>query len=96
MFFLKSKSLHPMVGSKAMVMDKFFSNNNSLFDFLDKPSMHFFSKHPFQFLSRVNYSYDCFVLAMHFILYLTFFYFYFSFGSGIKTRLSLPFYKFFR
>jgi hypothetical protein len=47
---------------------KFFFKD-TLFDLNNKFSIHFLSKHPFQFYSRLNFAYDCFILAMHFILY---------------------------
>jgi len=72
------------------------SNDISFFDFLDKKSIHFSKKNPFQFLGRFNFAFDCFIMAMHFVLYLTYFYFYLVFGFGLKNRVFLPFYKFFR
>ena len=65
------------------------------FDFFDKRLLHFGSKiQPFQFLFRMNYSFDGYILSMHYNLFLTYFIFFLNFGLGVKTRFSFPFYKF--
>lgn len=68
--------------------------NNSLFDFFNKKQAHFDTKFPYQFLYRINYSFDCFLLAVHYSLFLTYHLFYFHFGSSVKTRFKLPIFKF--
>lgn len=72
------------------------TNNLSFFYFIDNHTLHFNNKVAFQFLGRLNFSFDCFIMAIHFVLYLTYYFFYLVFGSGLKTRISLPFYKFYR
>lgn len=63
-------------------------------NFSDGKAIHF-SPFAFQSLGRLNFAFDCFILSMSFILYLTYFFFFLVFGSAVKTRVSLPFYKFF-
>lgn len=70
--------------------------NLNFFKIIDKFSVHFVNKVPFQFLGRFNFSFDCFIMAINFVLYLTYYFFYLIFGSGLKSRISLPFYKFYR
>lgn len=67
---------------------------NNLFDFFNKKKEHFDTKYPYQFLYRVNYSFDCFLLAVHYSLFLTYHLFYFHFGSFVKTRLKMPMFQF--
>lgn len=87
------------------ISSEFFNNKNDIsilskdgvFDFFDKKKLHFNNlDQPYQFFFRFNYSYDCFLLAMHYNLYLTYYVFYLNFGSGIKTRTKFPIYKFYR
>lgn len=94
MFFFKEKRKLFLKGLKTN--SELLNYNNSCFDFIDLKSLHFKGLLPFQLYGRVNFAYDCFILAMHFILYLTYYYFFLNFGTGFKSRLSLPFYKFFR
>lgn len=67
---------------------------NNIFDFLNKKKTHFETDQAFQFLYRINYSFDCYLLAVHYSLFLTYFLFFFHFGLGVKTRLKLPIFKF--
>jgi hypothetical protein len=46
-----------------------FFDKPSIFDFFNKKVIHFETKVSFQFLGRLNFSFDCFVMAMHFILH---------------------------
>jgi len=77
-------------------LDKHFLNSNrfSDFDFFDRQKIHFNAEQPYQFLGRLNYAYDCFLLAMHYDLYLTYYIYYLHFGFGVKTRTTFPIYKF--
>lgn len=70
--------------------------NLKFFNIVDKFNVHFVNKVPFQFLGRFNFAFDCFIMAINFVLYLTYHFFYLIFGSGLKSRISLPFYKFYR
>lgn len=69
-------------------------NKNGVFDFFNKKKAHFSTEYPYQFLYRVNYSFDSFLLAVHYSLFLTYHLFYFHFGSSVKTRFKLPIFKF--
>jgi hypothetical protein len=75
-------------------LDLSIFNNSSVYDFFDKKKSHFFTFLPYQFLFRLNRSYDCFLLSMSYDLLLTYYICYFSLGSTIKTRIDFPFYKF--
>lgn len=88
----------PSVNKNLVVKRDMFFDPSKLtnFDFFDKKRLHFDSPQFFQFNFRLNYSFDCFLLALHYNLYLTYNLFYLHFGFGIKTRLRLPFYKFYR
>lgn len=89
-FFLKKKII-------SVTKDKFaLQDSLSFFNFVNANSLHFKNNVAFQFLGRLNFSFDCFIMAIHFVLYLTYYFFYLVFGSGLKTRISLPFYKFYR
>jgi hypothetical protein len=74
--------------------DSFIYNNSCVYDFFDKEKSHFSTQQPYQFLGRINYAYDCFLLSMHYDLFLTYHMCYFNLGSSIKVRISFPFYKF--
>lgn len=87
--FLKSTSLLKKNNLFAITLQ-----NNNLFDFFNKNQAHFDTKFPYQFLYRMNYSFDCFLLAVHYSLFLTYHLFYFHFGSSVKTRFKLPIFKF--
>lgn len=96
---LSSKSLNiscNQVTLNVLRLDLSSFSNVSIFDFFDKKKVHFNTQQPYQFGFRLNYSYDCFLLALHYNLYLTYFVFYLHFGFGIKTRTNLPLYKFHR
>lgn len=64
--------------------------------FINDKNFHLLNKVPFQFLGRSNFSFDCFIMSINFVLYLSYYFFFLIFGSGLKTRILLPFYKFFR
>lgn len=75
----------------------FFLEKASVFKFVnfsDSKTLHF-SPFAFQSLGRLNFAFDCFILSMSLILYLTYLYFFLVFGSAVKTRVFLPFYRFF-
>lgn len=61
-------------------------------DKINKDS-HFFSKYPFDFSEKVNFSFDGFLLAINFNLALTYDVLYISL-SGVKARTKYPFHKF--
>lgn len=75
-------------------LDPSIFSKTSIFDFFDKNKAHFNSQQPYQFLHRLNYAFDCFLLAIHYNLYLTYYIYYLHFGFGVKTRTKLPLYKF--
>ena len=53
-------------------LDDFISNPSCIYDFFDKRNAHMATKRPYQFLCKINYSYYCFLLSMHYDLYLTY------------------------
>jgi len=86
-FFFKVANLNNKLVSK---------DNSNFFNLIDNQIVHFSNKVPFQFKGHFNFSFDCFIMAIHFVLYLSYYFFYLIFGSGLKSRISLPFYKFYR
>ena len=52
-----------------VLMEPIINNNLSDFDFFDKKKSHLQTYQPYQFLYRLNYAFDCFILAMHYSLY---------------------------
>jgi hypothetical protein len=75
-------------------IDSFIYNQSTVYDFFDKKASHFSTLQPYQFMYRINYSYDCFLLSMHYDLVLTYNICHFSLGSTVKARVDFPFYKF--
>ena len=75
-------------------IDPSIYNNSCVYDFFDKEKAHFSTLLPYQFLFRLNRSYDCFLLSMYYDLLLTYKICYFNLGSTIKARVDFPFYKF--
>jgi len=58
------KNIEPKIIKK---IEKSFTSTVSIFDMGNKFNSHFFSKnHPFDLKSKLNFSYDCFILSMHY------------------------------
>ncbi len=72
------------------------SVNKNFSDLPEAKSLHLSAKVAFQFEGRSNFAFDCFIMAVHFVLYLTYYFFHLICGGGLKSRFSLPFYKFYR
>jgi hypothetical protein len=92
--FFNVKDLVILKDNSYNVLDSYTFNNTSVYDFFDKKKSHFFTFLPYQFLYRLNRSYDCFLLSMYYDLLLTYNICYFNLGSTIKARIDFPFYKF--
>ena len=76
-----------VVKDKSFLKEKFYSKIDPFindvtceYDFFDKKKSHFSIFLPYQFLYRLNRSYDCFLLSMYYDLLLTYFVCYFILG----------------
>lgn len=75
-------------------LDKNSFNSVFIIDYPFKFALHMLSKQPYQLVLRLNYAYDVYLISMHYILFLSSFYFFFTFGSRIKSRIELSFARF--
>lgn len=75
-----------------------FKNINKLtiYDYLDKFSMHLLTKSLFDFTNRINFSFDSFLVCMHFSVFFTYHLFYIHFGNFTKNRASFPLHNYHR
>jgi len=82
--FLLSVGLADKNRILSLLLDPFVYNKDIISDYKNKSSILFFTKQPFFMGFRLNYAYDVFVISMHYSLFLTSYFFFLTFGSGLK------------
>jgi hypothetical protein len=71
-------------------------NKLSIYDYLDKFSLHLLSESIFDFSNRINFSFDSYLVCMHFSVFYTYHLFYIHFGTFTKNRASFPLHNYHR